>query len=188
MAMRRVNGNLQFLTCTHVYADGVYECNFPGWGADASTWPQATIIREWGMAVYGTPSVKPSEADWTAGLNYDQATGRLYYSYANVYNVTQTNVPSLGLRRAGRSRPGGLRSVDVAECHHPGDARRQPDDSGLVRRYLPGRPETGRGLWRRLFRLGHLFPGADPGGGTPSRWLRDAAGYHPPAPVRPGRI
>ena len=106
IAIRRVNGNLQFVAEAGYYdSSALYECNFPGWGADASTWPQATIVHEWGTAVYGTPSVKPSGPIVTSGLSYDQATGRLYYSYASGYNVSQENVPSLGCAVLNESGP-----------------------------------------------------------------------------------
>ena len=184
LAVRRVNGNLQFLTGTHVYADGIYECNFPGWGADASTWPQSTLIREWGMAVYGIHrSSRDGRLDGRPELRSGDGPAVLLVRQHLLRHPGEH--PVAGLRRAGRSRPGGLGSVDVAECQHPGDAGRQPDDPGLVRRYVPGRPETGRGLWRPLVRLGLLFAGAGPGGGAPSRWLHDGSGYHPPVAVRP---
>ena len=155
----------------------------PRLGRDVSTWPQSTIIREWGMAVYGNPSVKP-ERGLDRGPELRSGDGPALLLVRQHLLRLPGEHPVAGLRRAGRSRPGGLGSVDVAECQHPGDARRQPDDPGLVRRYLPGRPETGRGLWRPLVRLGLLFPGAGPGGGAPSRWLHDGSGYHPPVAVR----
>ncbi len=105
ITLRYVNGNLQLLTGSHRYSgDAIYECTFPGWGTVQGAWPQSAIVREWGTAVYGSPCMKPS-GDWTYGVNYDQETGRLYFSFANSYNVAQGNDPSLGYAVLNDSGP-----------------------------------------------------------------------------------
>jgi hypothetical protein len=108
LALRRVNGNIQFLTGGHRYiGDAVYECNFPGWGSLPSTWPQSTTIREWGTAVYGYPTVKPNITGqtWTHGMMYDDATGRFYFSWGPWYNIPPTNYPSLGWAALNEAGP-----------------------------------------------------------------------------------
>jgi hypothetical protein len=105
ITLRRVDGNLRLLTGSHRYSgDAIYECSVPDWGIVQGAWPQATIVREWGAAVYGGPSMKVS-GEWTHGVNYDEATGRLYYSFASGYNVAQYNNPSLGYARLEETGP-----------------------------------------------------------------------------------
>ena len=108
IALRRVNGNLQFLAGTHVYADGVYECNFPGWGSDVSTWPQSTLIREWGMDVYAIHrSSRDRRLDGRPELRSGDGPALLLVRQHLLRHPGEH--PVAGLRRAGRSRPGGLR-------------------------------------------------------------------------------
>ena len=169
MAMRRVNGNLQFLTCTHVYDRWPStSATSPAGALTPSTWPQATIVREWGTAVYGNPSVKPSRADWTCGLSYDQATGRLYYSYASGYNVAQTNIPSLGcavLDEAGPVVSGPWLSQNVTIQVMRGGSLMIPD--WFADTYLAGR------------KLGVGFGGGYSGWAACSPGPTLAAAHHP---------
>ena len=76
----------------------IYECNFPGWGSSSSTWPQATLIHDWGTALYGSP---PSRRLVTTSqvCYYDAATDRFYFSWGTGYNVAATTTPPW----AGRS-------------------------------------------------------------------------------------
>ena len=56
IAVRRVGGNLQILAeAGRLTWSRIYECTFPGWGLTSETWPQATVIDDWGSAVYGSP-------------------------------------------------------------------------------------------------------------------------------------
>ena len=51
IAVRRVGGNLQILAeAGRLTWSAIYECNFPGWGLTSETWPQATVIYDWGTA------------------------------------------------------------------------------------------------------------------------------------------
>jgi hypothetical protein len=170
ITLRRVGGNLRVLTGSHRYSgDAIYECTFPGWGTVQGSWPQSTIIREWGAAVYGTPSMKPS-GSWTHGVNYDAATGRLYYSFAPGYHIAQTNDPSLGyaqLEEAGpvASGPWSAPSA-VAHCQKiRGGSLTIPD--WFAEGYLAGR------------KLGLGFGGYYSGFASCSKGPFLAAAHHP---------
>ncbi|MBL8821227.1 MAG: PKD domain-containing protein [Planctomycetia bacterium] len=100
---RYVNGNLQFLTTSHVYSGGlVYEFNYPGI-AQGTTLPRATVVRNWGDVYTGNKWVgndggtsQISAGAPTYGLYYDQNLGRLYWNYGHWYNATHPNNPSMG--------------------------------------------------------------------------------------------
>jgi hypothetical protein len=98
LALRRVDGKLRVLTGSHRYAgDPIYEVEFPGWGTKQGAWPQAKIVREWGLEVFGNKRKSSNVgALWTHGLYYEEATSRLYFSFANAYNIPPVNDPSLG--------------------------------------------------------------------------------------------
>lgn len=170
ITVRRVNGDLRLLTGSHRYSgDAIYECTVPGWGTVAGEWPQSTIVREWGAAVYGTPNMK-SGSDWTHGVNYDQATGRLYFSFAEGYNVAQGNDPSLGYARLEETGPvaaGPWAAPEaIAHCQRiRGGSLTIPD--WFADRYLAGR------------RLGLGFGGYYSGFSACSKGPFLAAAHHP---------
>ncbi len=93
---RYVNGNLQFLTTSHVYSDGlVYETNYPGVSTSGS--PQAQVVREWGDVYDGHRWVGNTNGGlWTYGLYYDENLDRLYWNYGHWYNATNPYNPSFG--------------------------------------------------------------------------------------------
>lgn len=100
LAMRRVGGQKQFFTTTHVYSGGlVYEMNYPGL-SKTSPYPQATVVREWGD-IYGGRKVTHEGNElgsgiYTHGLYWDETLKRLYWSYGHWYNVVQANNPVFG--------------------------------------------------------------------------------------------
>lgn len=95
---RYVNGNLQFLTTSHVYSGGlVYEFNNPGFGQTA------TVVRNWGDVYTGNKWVgndggtsELSAGAATYGLYYDQNLERLYWNYGHWYNASNPYNPSFG--------------------------------------------------------------------------------------------
>jgi PKD repeat protein len=103
LTYRYVDGQLRFLTTSHVYSGGlVYETNYPGIGTGNSI-PLAQVMRNWGDVYTGQKwvgndggSSDLSSGVWTYGLNYDQALGRLYWSYGHWYNASNPYNPSLG--------------------------------------------------------------------------------------------
>ena len=93
------NGKLQFITGSHRYTqDALYEVDFPGLSKDEGQWPKAKVIAEFGVKPYGTNKRirKGAEVGWTHGLNFDERTNRLYYSFGSWYNIPELNDPSLG--------------------------------------------------------------------------------------------
>ena len=70
IAIHYVGGTLQLVVAKN--GNRIYECNFPGWGATQATWPQATLIYDWGLSLYGSPSMlsesmPPSQGPHLAG-------------------------------------------------------------------------------------------------------------------------
>jgi PKD repeat protein len=105
---RYVNGQLQFLTTSHVYSGGlVYETNYPGIASSGSL-PQAQVLRNWGDVYTGQKALQDAQVtgdNWTStlssgdptyGLYYDQNLGRLYWSYGDWYNAEFPYNPSFG--------------------------------------------------------------------------------------------
>jgi hypothetical protein len=105
LTYRYVNGQLHFLTTSHVNSGGlVYETNYPGisTGPIASA-PQAQVVQNWGDIYTGQKWVgngggynSLSSEVWTYGLYYDQSSGRLYWNYGDWYNIANPYNPSFG--------------------------------------------------------------------------------------------
>jgi len=97
IALRRVDGKLRLLTGSHRYSvDAIYEVEVPGFSKVENKWPSAKMVREWGDIYHGKNKTKGGkENGWVHGMNYDQESGRLYYSFASWYNIPPTNDPSL---------------------------------------------------------------------------------------------
>jgi len=107
---RYVNGQLHFLTTSHVYSGGlVYETNYPGISTgDIYSAPQAQVVWNWGDVYTGKKELQDaqvpgdhwtsqlSSGDPTYGLYYDQDLGRLYWSYGDWYNADFPFNPSFG--------------------------------------------------------------------------------------------
>lgn len=100
---RYVNGNLQFLTTSHVYSGGlVYEINYPGLNTNGEM-PKASVIKNWGDVYTGNKWVgndggtsSLSGGVMTYGLYYDQNLNRLYWNYGHWYNASNPYNPSVG--------------------------------------------------------------------------------------------
>lgn len=100
---RYVNGQLQFLTTSHVYSGGlVYEFNNPGLSANGAT-ATATVVKNWGDVYDGKKWVGNGGGSnglnsgvTTYGLYYDDNLDRLYWSYGHWYNATNPYNPSIG--------------------------------------------------------------------------------------------
>lgn len=99
---RRVNGQLRFLTTSHVYQGGlVYEVADPGHSLVLP--PQAPVVQHWGDVYDGRKWTGNdggndglSSGTWTYGLHFDQGLNRLYWNYGHWYNATHPDNPSLG--------------------------------------------------------------------------------------------
>jgi hypothetical protein len=108
LATRRVGGKLRLITASHRYSnDALFEVEVPGWGTQTGKWPVAKTVREWGTAVYKGEKgpVRGGQGIETHGLYYEEATGRLYFSFASWYNIPALNSPSLGYALLNESGP-----------------------------------------------------------------------------------
>lgn len=100
---RYVNGQLQFLTTSHVYSGGlVYEFNYPGIATGGSL-PTATVVNNWGDVYTGKKWVGNDGGSNALnagvdsyGLYFDETLDRLYWSYGHWYNTTNQDNPSFG--------------------------------------------------------------------------------------------
>ena len=107
---RYVNGQLHFLTTSHLYSGGlVYETNYPGISTgDIYSAPKAQVVWNWGDVYTGKKALQDatvggdywvsqlSSGALTYGLYYDQNLGRLYWNYGDWYNMVYGGNPSLG--------------------------------------------------------------------------------------------
>jgi hypothetical protein len=100
LALRHgAGGKLQFFTGSHRHGgDAIYEFDFPGFGKDATKYPQAKILKEYGVEIYGgfKKIKKGKETGQTHGITFDERRSRFYFSYGSWYNVPDDNEPSLG--------------------------------------------------------------------------------------------
>jgi hypothetical protein len=108
LAVRRVGGTLRLITASHRYShDALFEVELPGWGTQMGKWPEAKSAREWGTAVYKGEKgpVRGGQGIDGHGLYYEEATGRLYFSFASWYNIPPLNSPSLGYALLNEAGP-----------------------------------------------------------------------------------
>ena len=98
IAIRYVGGTPRLVAGKN--GNNIYECTIPTnptWGATQATWPQATVIYDWGSTLYGVPSMitesmPPSgHSACLGGLMYDAAANpaRFYFSWGDSYNMRE---------------------------------------------------------------------------------------------------
>lgn len=92
---RYANGALHFLGMTT--NSSVFEVIYPGTAA-ASPYPLASVFRAWGDVGQGVRFTNQYgvNSGIVNGLYWDDQDQRLYWSYANDYNVVYPNDPSVG--------------------------------------------------------------------------------------------
>ena len=97
IALRRVDGKLRLLTASHrSQGDPIFEVEVPGFRKGAQGWPRARMVREWCNIYDDKKKIRGGkEVGWTHGLNYDEASKRLYFSFGSWYNIPPLNDPSL---------------------------------------------------------------------------------------------
>jgi hypothetical protein len=121
IALRRVNGKLHLLTGSHRYSvDAIYEVEVPGFGKTENKWPIARMVREWGNSYQDKKKFRGgNEVGLTHGLNYDDASGRLYFSFGSWFNIPPLNEPSLAyalLEEGGAKAFGSWKASKAAHC------------------------------------------------------------------------
>ncbi|MEI8082631.1 MAG: hypothetical protein WCI74_12375, partial [Actinomycetes bacterium] len=148
LAVRRVDGQLRFLSGAHVYSGGlIYETNYPGLSQTTGSWPEATVVGQpcdiyGGRKRLGADPEPFGFEDETHGLFWDDRTNRLYWSFGHYYNGDRSNDNVLGYSTLGADGAayGPWRSVDGNVTHSQrvrGGALAIPD--AFANTYLGGR-------------------------------------------------